>query len=260
MLPSLRDSILAEQRTAQPTIPLSPSSNASAAHATANPATLPFSNRTLPFEFWVYVAYDAGDAFYDLPQREAAVRSWLDTNLVAPLAARGVTARHALVRYVNVLRKPGPVFNFMMAAAYEDGADYLYRVNDDTKFAGAWAGVAAARLASFSPPNVGVVGPICEEGNARILTHDFTHRTHMDIFNGVYYPPVFTDWWMDDWITRVYEASHRMARGPFRVQHLIGYQGTRYEVDQAHGRLLARELEAGERVIQEWVQARPPTT
>lgn len=246
MLPSLRESILAEQAAAHPTDPLSSSSNSSTVDSS--------SNRSVPFEFWVYVAYDAGDAFYDQPLREAAVRAWLDASLVAPLAARGVTARHALLRYVNLLRKPGPVFNFMMAAAYEDGADYLYRVNDDTRFTGAWAGTAAARLASFSPPNVGVVGPICEEGNARILTHDLTHRTHMAIFGGVYYPPVFTDWWMDDWITRVYQASHRMARGPFRVQHLIDYQGTRYEVDQAHGKLLARELKAGERTIREWLQ------
>jgi hypothetical protein len=252
MLPSLRESILAEQAAAKPTALLSNSSHASALDASAN--------RTAPFEFWVYVAYDAGDAFYDRPEREAAVRAWLDTALMAPLAARGVTARHALLRYVNVLRKPGPVFNFMMASAYQDGADYLYRVNDDTRFAGAWAGIAAGRLGSFSPPNVGVVGPICDEGNSRILTHDLTHRTHMAIFGGVYYPPVFTDWWMDDWITRVYQASHRMARGPFRVQHLIGYQGTRYEVDQAHGKLLARELEAGERTISEWIHAHSPTT
>ena len=36
----------------------------------------------------------------------------------------------------------------------------------------------------------------------KILTHDFTHRTHMLIFEH-YYPPVFSDWWMDDWISKV---------------------------------------------------------
>jgi len=31
------------------------------------------------------------------------------------------------------LRKPGPVFNFVSAAAFMDGADYVFRVNDDTQ-------------------------------------------------------------------------------------------------------------------------------
>ena len=57
-------------------------------------------------------------------------------------------------------------------------------------------------LGSFSPPNVGVVGPLCAEGNTLIMTHDFVHRTHLEIFEH-YYPPVFSDWWMDDWISKV---------------------------------------------------------
>ena len=39
-------------------------------------------------------------------------------------------------------------------------------------------------------------------GNIAILTHDFVHRTHVDIF-GFYYPRVFTDWFADDWITGI---------------------------------------------------------
>ena len=151
-------------------------------------------------------------------------------------------------------------------------------------------------LRSLSPPNVGVTGPSCNEGNRvsatraarrieraksesrdprahnqlrigyetpatrrprrtaprararpwpaapvtgfscsrlqKILTHNFTHRTHMLIFEH-YYPPVFSDWWMDDWITHVYGPA-RTRRGPFLVRHRIGHQGTRYEVDQSH--------------------------
>ena len=63
------------------------------------------------------------------------------------------------------------------------------------------------QLAKFSPPNVGVVGPTCKEGNSRILTHDFVHKTHLHIF-GVHYPPVLMDWWMDDWISHVYPATN----------------------------------------------------
>ena len=91
----------------------------------------------------------------------------------------------------------------LQAAAYEDGADYMYRVNDDTKFVGPWADTAVHALGAFDPANVGVVGPICPEGNTLIMTHDLVHRTHLDIFEH-YYPPIFSDWWMDDWISHVY--------------------------------------------------------
>ena len=207
------------------------------------------------FEFWLYVLYDAGDAFFDSPSREAEVRVWISAELVAPLAAGGITLKFALLRFDNVLRKPGPAFNFMMAAAAADGADYLYRVNDDTEFVGAgWAAQAVGALRALSPPNVGVVGPICHEGNARILTHDFVHRTHLQIFE-FYYPPIFSDWWMDDWITHVYGPS-RTRRGPFFVRHRIGHQGTRYEVDRTHEQQLQSELQSGRQQLEHWILRR----
>ena len=176
----------------------------------------------------------------------------------------------------------GPAFNYMMGAAFEDGADYMYRINDDTKFEGAWAVQAVSALRRMDPPNVGVAGPVCAEGNDRILTHDFTHRTHMRIFDH-YYPPIFTDWWMDEsepatrtraaprhrrrargltrrapvrsWITKVYGRA-RTQKGPFRVRHMIGHQGTRYEVDFQHESSLATELREGGARIARFLDAR----
>ena len=55
------------------------------------------------------------------------------------------------------------MFNFMMGSAYNDGADYLYRINDDTEFKDAWAATAIAALKRRTPPNIGVVGPICKQ-------------------------------------------------------------------------------------------------
>lgn len=192
-----------------------------------------------------------GDAFYDSERSEAIMREWLGANLVAALQRQGVTARHALLKFPNVLRKPGPVFNFMMAAAAEDGADYLYRVNDDTQFVDAWVDLAVGTLRSYSPPNVGVVGPICHEGNTRIITHDFVHRTHLQIFE-FYYPPILSDWWMDDWITHVYGLS-RFRKGPFTVRHHTGVHGQRYSVDYAHEQSLGGELQTGRSQVQTWL-------
>ena len=223
-----------------------------AAGAAAQPSSAAGSPGAGGFEYWLYVLFDAGDTFFDTPAREAEVRDWITHALVTPLQAASVTLRFALLRFENVLRKPGPAFNFMMAAASEDGAEYLYRVNDDTEFLGAgWASQAVSALQSFDPPNVGIIGPVCHEGNTAILTHDFVHRTHLQIFEH-YYPPIFSDWWMDDWITHVYGPS-RTRRGPFVVRHRIGHQGTRYEVDQTHQNRLQTELQSGKQRIERWL-------
>ena len=55
---------------------------------------------------------------------------------------------------------------------------------------------------------------------------------------------------MDDWITKVYDK--RTVRAEFTVQHLIGHQGTRYEVNRAHELGLARELQHGRERIRAW--------
>lgn len=51
---------------------------------------------------------------------------------------------------------------------------------------------------------MGVVGPRHHHGNEVDMTYDFTHKTHLDLF-GFHYPRLFTDWWADVWITRVYQ-------------------------------------------------------
>ena len=57
-----------------------------------------------------------------------------------------MTGRYALLRFTNNWAKPGPVFNFMMKAAFLDGADYLYRVNDDTEMRTSWAASGVTTL------------------------------------------------------------------------------------------------------------------
>lgn len=49
--------------------------------------------------------------------------------------------------------------------------------------------------------NIGVVGPVDRGRN--LLTQAMVHRTHFQIFNQMY-PPVFKNWYMDDWMELVY--------------------------------------------------------
>ena len=124
-------------------------------------------------------------------------------------------------------------FNQMMQHAYNDGAEYMVRINDDTEFlTTGWITYGVNALQTFYPPNVGVVGPTCHQGNTEIMTHDMVHRTHLDIFEN-YYPTVFSAWWIDDWITLVYKPSCSKQLPEWEVKHHTNMHGTRYTV-QGH--------------------------
>jgi len=137
--------------------------------------------------------------------------------------------------------KPTWAQNDAMLEAYLDHVDYYYRINDDTKMdTGGWVEAFVAVLRQYKPPFVGVVGPKHSGGNEAILTYDFVHRTHVDIF-GFYYPRLFTDWWGDDWVTIVYQPGRSTKLENIRLAHTLGL-GQRYVVDMTVGNKLAGQL------------------
>ena len=207
---------------------------------------LPSFHRTVEcgFRYVVVLGYDIGDRWWDLGGGAEQGRRWFDENVKSVLAKKNVQAelRYAVVD--NKVKKPGPVFTGITREAfYEAKADYIYRVNDDTELATRWAKHFVAALSSMN--NVGAVGPACQQGNRRILTHDFTHRTHMEIFGGQYYPPQLSDWWMDDWISRVYGPRRTLRGDSVEVIHHTGKHGQRYQVDRSHANLLQGLLQQG---------------
>jgi len=222
---------------------------------------LPSIARTLEkgFEYRVYVGYDTGDLFYDNADRIAEANAWAKEHVETPAREKGHVVTVKFVSFLNILRKPGPMFNFLAACAFGDGADYVYRVNDDTELRTIWAGAFVTALANMQPANLGVVGPKCPEGNYRILTHDFVHRIHKDIFK-VYYPVVLTDWWMDDWISRVYPMENTMRHEDVWVTHHTWVSGSgnpvRYHVDHSHKKFLEHELRHGYTLIEDYKRNR----
>ena len=191
-----------------------------------------------------------GDPFYDSEAGSAAVKEWFRANVQDPMEARGVSITLRLVRVNNTLRKPGPVFIAMARAAYAAGADYLYRINDDTELVEHWPSIFVSALQATPFPH-GVVGPTCHQGNRKILTHDFVHRTHMEIFDMNYYPTELTDWWMDDWISLVYGRDRTYKARGVTVVHHTGAHGQRYEVDRAHEKLLTVLVDSGRKKIRQ---------
>ena len=127
------------------------------------------------YDFHLYLAADHDDVFWLANKNSVKAPSWLPVH----------------IGFYEVPKHKIP-FNPMMRAAYDDGAEYMVRVNDDSEFVTLdWVSKGVSKLASYNPPNVGMVGPNCLEGNTNIMTHDMVHRTHLDIFEH-YYPDVFS--------------------------------------------------------------------
>ena len=137
--------------------------------------------------------------------------------------------------------------NALSRYAYGENCSYMYRINDDSELVTpGWTTLFIQRLMQYEPPLCGVVGPTCHEGNVDILTHDFVHRTHLDIF-GHHYPPSLTDYWLDDWITMVYDP-HRMTKLP-NVQGIHRLNPMRYTVNFGNQALLAGEVKSGKQAL-----------
>lgn len=201
---------------------------------------------TARYNYSLYVGVDDNDPVWALaPSVAFLVRIGVDAG-----------ARRVVVRHFQNLENHIPM-NEILKVAYDDGCRYFVRVNDDTEFVtSGWTSAGVAALAAFDPPNVGVVGPTFRKGNVNILTHDMTHRTHLDIFGGVYYADAFDNWWLDDWISAVYGPERTRKLPSWTVRHHVGFHGTRYKVAHHKGGLLEKEVRAGKEKIAAWLRQR----
>lgn len=166
------------------------------------------------FIYTVFVGYDVGDPFYDTPAGRANLTEWFEQHVRQPLHSQGISIQLESVRVDNPSSKPGPVFNVVARRAFDAGADFFYRINDDTLMLTPWTAAFACALCSLGPP-YGVVGPV-ERFNPDFLTHDFVHRTHFAIFDS-YYPSELSDWWMDNWISFVYGSARSLRLTSVKV-------------------------------------------
>ena len=187
------------------------------------------------FSYAFYLAYDHTDRVFSNSSLSAAFTSafW---HQVGQLCSDNITLTLHLVNCWHTGR-PAWAQNDAMMDAYLDNVDYFYRINDDTKMLTShWAEVFVAALDRYDPPRVGVVGPLQVRRNVDHLTYDFVHMTHIDVF-GFYYPRLFTDWFGDGWITRVYRPDRCTKLKQVRLKHTRSL-GTRYIINHANRRLL----------------------
>ena len=187
------------------------------------------------YDMRLYICHDDDDMFWERHKKEIQVPDWLTLEVLV---------------YKKQTKHKIP-FNPFMRDVYESGAEYMTRINDDTEFVtSGWVSKAIAQLKKMD--NVGVVGPTCREGNTGILTHDMVHRTHLEIFD-TYYSNVFSAWYIDDWITRVYEPGRMVKMSDWVVKHHTGMHGTRYTPQMNEHRLVDDEVRKGQERLKGWL-------
>jgi hypothetical protein len=123
---------------------------------------LPSIMRSVDCSFrYVYIlGYDAGDSYYDSESGMKEVLDWFKVKVTDVMLEHGIEMTIRTTRVNNSLKKPGPVFIEMARTAYNIGAEYFYRVNDDSEMINNWPSQFVQALKSLSLP-YGVVGPIC---------------------------------------------------------------------------------------------------
>ncbi len=206
---------------------------------------------TADYDYHFYVSHDHDDPFFQTEMSHRVFQMAFYT-IVANHCPNSFNVSLHLVE-CNHTGHPAWAQNDAMMAAYMDNMEFYYRVNDDTIMeSSGWTEKLIAELARMNPPYVGVVGPFFREGNYAILTHDFVHRTHIDVF-GFYYPRVFTDWFADDWITGVYHPARSRKLPMVRVKHTME-QGSRYVVHFEKAGKVDLEVKVGRTILSRWLE------
>lgn len=153
-----------------------------------------------------YVAYDDDDAFF-LEHHDALLRRFSD------MTPDNFTLK--LYTVSNMKSKVGHIWNFLAEKAYDEN-EYLFQLGDDIRFLNSgWEKLFINVLKKTD--NVGVTGPR-DDHKPDILTQNFVHKKHLDIF-GYFFHPEIINWYIDDWLTHVYEGRSVPS---IRIQNASG--------------------------------------
>lgn len=151
-----------------------------------------------------------------------------------------------------------PRTRYLSMMAFDKGADYLVRVNDSTQFLTlGWISIGVSTLEGHVVQNVGVVGPTAALDAHRpgFMTHNMVHKTHLIIFKN-YYLEVFSSWWVDDWISFVYEPGILSTKLKYwKVDHPTNVNGQRYQINWGDEASLNAEIQKGRIRIRDWISS-----
>ena len=176
-----------------------------------------FTTYNLNHEYKFYLGIDSDDKFY-----------------------QDNTVQNDINKFINVMKNTSIEFltidssnkgnvcfiwNELFKKAYEDNYDYFVQIGSDIYFQDKdWVNACIDILKQNK--DIGVVG-MTDQGrkkynpNDTLLTQSFVSRKHMEIFK-FYYPVEFKNWYIDDWISEIYEKDLKKFIIPHRIYNCGG--------------------------------------
>lgn len=176
---------------------------------------LPLVNSFLPsliqtvddcYDYRVYIGYDYDDPFYDNEVNWQNLLSFFDHTLEKSNRSGIRIAIHRTILY-GIDRRITAIWNTIASMAYKDNCDYYYPANDDMKLLTfGWTSKAISKLKECSVAmNFGIVA-FRDVGSCQYPTFHLTHRTHLDLHDGIYYPLPSHGAHQDPWIFALYRV------------------------------------------------------
>lgn len=169
---------------------------------------IPIADRR--YKFKIFFGIDRGDTIYDNPGNQSYIKEYIKgKNVEIEFMYMDIEKGHLSLMWNKLYRE-----------AYDQGYEYFYQCGDDITFT--YKNMFHECVSVLKSRNdIGLTGPYTTNGNTKILTQSFVSRKHMDIF-GFYFPPEIKNWYVDDWITNVYQPSYFYPLRNFKVTNSGG--------------------------------------
>jgi hypothetical protein len=165
------------------------------------------------YNYSFYLGYDDDDLFY-IENKEKIINFFNNF---------GNKDKIFLIKINGLQGKVGEIWSKLADIASIDN-DFLYQIGDDiTLLTDNWEELFISDIKKNN--FIGVTGPDDINNSSGILTQSFVHVTHLSIFKS-YFPKEIKNWYIDDWITNVYDAKRNMK---IKVRNCGGEP--RYKVD-----------------------------
>ena len=176
-----------------------------------------FTTYDLNHEYKFYLGIDSDDKLYQDNSVQNDIKNIINVMKNTSIEFLTIDSSHK----GNVCH----IWNELFKKAYEDDYDYFVQIGSDIDFQDKdWVNACLDILKQNN--DIGVVG-MTDMGRKKynpddtLLTQTFVSRKHMDIF-GFYYPHEFKNWYIDDWISEIYEKSEKKSIIPHGIYNCGG--------------------------------------
>jgi len=176
-------------------------------------------------EVGIFLAYDERDLWFSQLSYQYDILNRLTSTIGANNFSVHFIVNKGAKSYVGAV-------NSAAKAAYREGFDYFFQVNDDIRIlTTGWD--QAMKKAMQQLDGFGVTGPQMEGSwsGAMLFTEACVGRLHVCFLDG-FFPSTFKNWFTDNWVTELYTKFGRSAATDVYIQNPHQH---RYTIDYAGG-------------------------